>query len=258
MRGRTLAGGMAVMMLLAAGCGEDNATEADASTAASSASGDRGDDTTTTASATADAATTSAAPASTVAPGFTVGPDQPMVWPADDVLFDTPEQAVEDFMVTGLGVPAETGSFRAGDPTSGEIDLLFTGEGGDREIVRGVANVRTSGAEGGWWVVSVSNEFAEIASLEYGQEVPAGPLVVEGNARGFEGTVVVSAHRAGESGAIDQAVVQAGALNDAEPFTAELDLSTVSPGVLMILVRGDTGLEADPGDVGALPVVVAD
>ncbi|MFV0524571.1 MAG: hypothetical protein ACK5RL_08740 [Acidimicrobiales bacterium] len=257
MRGRILAGGLAATLLVTAGCNDDTDTDTGAAAATVAAAGEDGtaaDD----GGATTTAPSAREAPSSTLAPEVIAGPDQQVVWPAADVLFTTPEEAAEDFMVTGLGVPAEVGTFRAGDPTSGEIDLLFAGEGGAAEIVRGVANVRVSGDEGGWWVVSVSNPAAEITSLDYAEEVPAGPLVVEGNARGFEGTVVVSAHRSGESGALDQDVVQAGSLADAEPFTAELDLSTVSPGtVVVIMVRGDTGVEGDSGEIGALPVVIA-
>ena len=37
-----------------------------------------------------------------------------------------------------------------------------------------------------------------------------------------------------------------------------LDLSGASPGeVVTLLVRGGVGLETDPGDFGAIPVVIA-
>ena len=42
------------------------------------------------------------------------------------------------------------------------------------------------------------------------------------------------------------------------PFTTSLDLSAAAPGdVVTILVQGGTGLETDPGDFGAIPVVIA-
>ena len=42
-----------------------------------------------------------------------------------------------------------------------------------------------------------------------------------------------------------------------EPYTAELDLSGAAPGdVVMLLVRGGTGLEEDPGEFSAVPVTI--
>jgi len=38
-----------------------------------------------------------------------------------------------------------------------------------------------------------------------------------------------------------------------------IDLSGAAPGdVITLLVRGDTGLETDPGEFGAIAVVIAD
>ncbi len=55
-----------------------------------------------------------------------------------------------------------------------------------------------------------------------------------------------------------QAITQGGALETPEPFTVSLDLSGASPGqVVTILVRGGTGIETDPGDFGAIAVVIA-
>jgi hypothetical protein len=37
-----------------------------------------------------------------------------------------------------------------------------------------------------------------------------------------------------------------------------LDLSDAEPGdVVVLLVRGGSGLESDPGDFGAIPIVIA-
>jgi hypothetical protein len=89
-------------------------------------------------------------------------------------------------------------------------------------------------------------------------EVVAEPLMVEGRARGFEGNVVVTAFIAGDADAqLDQVMTQAGAFETPEPFTVSLDLSGRSPGdTVVLLVRGDAGLETDPGEFGAIPVVI--
>jgi hypothetical protein len=90
-------------------------------------------------------------------------------------------------------------------------------------------------------------------------EVPAGALTIEGKARGFEANVVVRAFVAGDADAqLDQEITQGGAFETPEPFTVSLDLSSASAGdVVTLLVRGGTGLETDPGEFGAIPVVIA-
>jgi hypothetical protein len=48
---------------------------------------------------------------------------QPAIWPAADVVFDTPEAAAADFVSTVLRVPPTLGEFQQGDPDSGEIGV---------------------------------------------------------------------------------------------------------------------------------------
>jgi hypothetical protein len=56
----------------------------------------------------------------------------------------------------------------------------------------------------------------------------------------------------------DKVVATGGAFDTPEPYSATIDLTAASPGdVIALLVRGDTGLEMDPGEFGAIPVVVA-
>ena len=173
--------------------------------------------------------------------------------------FDTPEAAAEDFVSQVLEVPPELGEFEQGDARSGEIEVFSPGEGGGTRVARGRLLLRQLGADGGWFVLAAVNDNAAITSPEAGADVPAGPLDVEGRARGFEANVVVSAFVAGGAAAeLDRAVTQGGALETPEPFTVSLDLSGASPGdVVTLLVRGGTGLETDPGDFGAIPVVIA-
>ena len=56
----------------------------------------------------------------------------------------------------------------------------------------------------------------------------------------------------------DQVITTGGAFETPEPYRATIDLTGASPGdVIALLVRGDTGLETDPGEFGAIPVVIA-
>ncbi len=182
---------------------------------------------------------------------------QPAIWPAADVVFPTPEAAATDFVTQVLGVPGLVGEFRQGDTRSGEIDVLFGGEGGGREIVRSMLLMRQLGPSNGWFVLAAINPNAEIQSPESGSEASAGPVTVSGVGRGFEGALVVEAYVAGETEPIDSEVAQGGALADPEPFSVTLDLTGASPGeVVSVVVRGGVGHEEDPGDFGAISVVI--
>ena len=186
--------------------------------------------------------------------------EQPAIWPAANVVFPTPEAAAEDFVTKVLGVPPVLGEFRQGDARSGEIEVLSPGEGDHgTPIVRSVLLLRQLGPGDGWFILGAVNENATISSPASMSEVAARELEVEGMARGFEGNVVVTAFVAGEAARpIDRAITQGGATEAPLPYRVSLDLSDTSPGeIVTLLVRGGTGLETDPGDFGAVPVVIA-
>lgn len=185
--------------------------------------------------------------------------EQPAIWPAADVVFATPEQAAEDFVSQVLGVEPVLGDFQQGDARSGEIVLLSPGEGeGATPAERGVLLLRQLGPADGWFVIGVANDAATITAPQTGATVTGGQVTVEGAARGFEGTVVVSAFVAGDAGAVlDSEITQGGPFETPEPYSVTLDLSGATAGdIVALLVRGDVGLETDPGDVGAIPIVI--
>jgi hypothetical protein len=212
---------------------------------------------TTTTVAEVETTTTVGVTTTTTAPA---GLEQPAIWPAADVVVETPEAAAEDFAAQVLGVPPTLGEFQQGDSRSGEIEVFSPGEGdAGRAVVRGLLLLRQLGPEDGWFVLAAVNDNASIAVPESGEQVAAGPVMVEGVARGFEANVVVTAFVAGTAGQeLDQQITMGGAFETPEPFSVTLDLSRAAPGdTVMILVRGGAGLETDPGDFGAIPVVVA-
>lgn len=211
--------------------------------------------TTTTAEAGSTTSSEVGAETTTTVPA---GPDQPALWPAPDVVIDDPVAAAQDFLDQVIGA-GEAGEFREGDAVSGEVDALFRGEDGTQEIVRSRLLLRQLGGGGGWFVIAAVNPNATITVPDALAEVPAGPLAVEGIGRGFEGALVVSARRAGQPGdPLDQQPAQGGAQESPLPFSATLDLRGTSAGdVVTILVQGGVGLETDPGDFGAIPVVIA-
>lgn len=187
--------------------------------------------------------------------------DQPAVWPAADVVFATPDEAAASFVSEVLGVEPVLGDFMAGDSRSGEIQVFSPGEVEGAELLeRGLLGLRMIGPTDGWFVIAVTSQGIEIDAPDALARVPAGPLTMNGRGRGFEGTLVVTAFRAGDADdVLDQEIAQGGPFESLEPFTVTLDLSAGEPGdVIALMVRGDTGLDGDPGDVAAMPIVIAD
>lgn len=187
--------------------------------------------------------------------------DQPAVWPASDVVLDTPEEAAASFVSGVLGVEPVLGDFLGGDSRSGEIQVFSPGESEGAELLeRGLLGLRIIGPNDGWFVIAASSRGVLIESPETLDRVPAGPVVISGRGRGFEGTVVVTAFRAGDADdVLDQEIASGGAFGTLEPFRVTLDLSGGEPGdVVALLVRGDTGLDGDPGDFTSIPIVIAD
>jgi hypothetical protein len=189
--------------------------------------------------------------------------DQLAIWPAPDVVFATPEEAAADFVSSVLiseGDPV-LGEFRQGDARSGEIAVLFAGETGDVDPPQelGLLFLRQIGPTDGWYVIGAVSDGAVIGSPATLAEVPAGTLNVSGEGRGFEGTLVVSAFPPGDAAAeFDREIGAGGAFEELQPYSVELDLSGARAGqVVVILVRGDTGLGSDPGTFAALPVVIS-
>jgi Immunoglobulin-like domain of bacterial spore germination len=213
----------------------------------------------TTTSQSSAPTTTSQPSAPTSTTSRPVGLEQPAIWPAAGVVFNKPEDAAADFVTKVLGVPPALGEFQQGDSRSGEIEVLSRGEGGSARIVRSLLLMRQLGPNNGWFILAATNENMTISSPEARAEVPARALTVAGRARGFEATVLVSALTAGASSApLDSEVTMGGAMETPEPFSVSLDLSKAQPGsTVTILVRGDTGLETDPGEFTAIAVVIA-
>jgi hypothetical protein len=197
------------------------------------------------------------------APGFEQRDlDQPAIWPAADVVFSTPEEAAADFVSAVLiseGDPV-LGEFRQGDARSGEISVLFAGETGDLDppMEMGVLVLRQIGPTDGWYVIAATSDGAVIDTPSASEPVPAGTVTVSGEGRGFEGTLVVSAFPPGDATArFDRQIGAGGAFEDLQPYSVDLDLSGAPGGdVVVILVRGDTGLGADPGTFAAIPIVI--
>lgn len=183
------------------------------------------------------------------------GQEQLVLWPDPSTVFTSPRAVAEDFVAQVLRVPPEISDFMAGDSRSGEVVVFSPG---DPPSSRGLLVLRQLGHRNGWFVIGTINDSALISTPEFGQAVPSGEVVVRGIAEGFEATVIVEAFVVGRAEPIlDRKVTYAGNLGVPAPFEVTLDLSEAASGDhVLIIVHGGVGLETDPGQFGAIAVVV--
>lgn len=257
---RGLASAAAVIMLaVACGSSDDNNTQSTTSTSTAEATTTIAENTTTSVESTSSTTESTTSSDSTTTSSTTDVPvlEQPAIWPAPDVVFDSPEDAAADFVFQILGVPPALGEFRQGDGRSGEIEVLSVGEGGGTPIVRGLLFLRQLGPHNGWFVLAAADESNTIETPPSMDQVPAGQVEVTGRARGFEATVIVEAFVAGDASRVDQQVTQGGSAETPKPYAVTLDLSGVESGeTVLLLVKGGVGLETDPGEFSAIPVTI--
>ena len=184
---------------------------------------------------------------------------QPAIWPAADVVFTTPEAAATDFLANAFDAGPILGTFVGADSRSGELEVFATADGVPIGEARSVLFVRQLGPDDGWFVLAAASNVETITQPASTATVPAGMLTVEGVGTGFEATIIVSAFVSGQPDSeLDREVTMAGNLGEVQPYSVTLDLSAASPGdVVVLLIRGGVGLETDPGDFAAIPVVIA-
>jgi hypothetical protein len=257
---RSITAGVAATFLLVA-CGQDRPAS-DGGTASNGGAETtlEKDDQLPAVSAPAAPAVEAAVPAAPQ-PIVTLKLEQPAVWPGADVVFTTPDEAAADFVTNVLGVPPILGEFQAGDSRSGEIEVFSPGDDQDPDtrFPRGTLALRQLGPDNGWFVLGGGSEGVTITTPEALSDVAATTVIVAGEARGFEGTVVISAFPAGNVAArFDVVIGRGGAMADPEPYSVELDMSGAVIGEFVaLLAQADTGLGGDPGEFAVIPVVAA-
>lgn len=183
---------------------------------------------------------------------------QPAIWPADDVVFTTPEAVATDFLAAVFGEGPVLGEFMAGDSRSGEFEVFATADGAVIGEARSVLFMRQLGASDGWFVLAAGSGTATITTPASMATVPAAPLQISGEGSGYEATLNVSAFVAGDGARLDEQIVMAGNFGELLPYITTLDLEGAEPGdIVVLLTIGTTGLETDPGTFSAIPVVIA-
>ena len=209
---------------------------------ASCSSSDTVESTTTTETTTASTSTTTTIPQL----------EQPAIWPAANVSFQTPEEAAEDFVRNALGVEPHIGEFQGGDSLSGEIDVYSP----ESEVVRGTLLLRKLGPSMSWFVTAAVNANNTISSPAHQSSIDAAVTEVTGKGRGYEAQLRVTAiDPSAYSQPIDQQFPMGGSAEEALPFSTTLDLSDIASGsIVTIILQGSAGLEEDPGDFCAIAV----
>lgn len=165
--------------------------------------------------------------------------------------------AAEAFLAAHFpGSTATLSAFRQGDARSGEVEVFRPTEGGGPGASASTLLLRLDESDE-WQVFAAVNGAITITAPEQDAAVPAEPLAVAGEGRGFEATLVVRAFdAAGEI--VAEAIAMGGAFEASEPYEATLDLSGVAPGTpLLLLVAGGTGLDGDPGEFSAFRITVS-
>lgn len=182
---------------------------------------------------------------------------QMAIWPTTDVVFTTPEAAAADFLAAVFGEGPLLGDFMAGDSRSGEIEVFASVDGAPIGEPRSVLMMRQLGPSDGWFVLAAAS-VQTITTPAPLATVPAGLLSVEGLGTGFEATIIVSAFLAGNAaGEFDREVTMAGNFGESLPYSVQLDLTTATSGdVVVLMIVGGTGLETDPGDFSAFPILI--
>ena len=175
------------------------------------------------------------------------------IWSSTSPEADSPRTAAEVAVRDLIGVTPVLGDYMAGDSRSGEMIVFSPAE--SVSVERSLLLLRQLGSDDRWSVIGAISAAITIDEPASGSTVPSGLVTVAGLARGFEGLVVVSAHRVGTDEMIDQQITSGGSLDRSEPFRVELDLRNTQEGdVIAIVVRGGVGLEDDPGEFSALPI----
>jgi hypothetical protein len=257
-----LATGVLATGVLAAACGDDGTSDTSPADTTGASTPDSVPDTPPapdtvepTVATTTPGTSAATPPATTAAPS-----PQLAIWPATDVVFTSPEQAAVDFVTEVFGFPGVIGPFNAGDSRSGEIEV-FASEDGTTPVgpARSTLLLRQLPPADGWFVLAAVSDGASIEAPASGATVPAGPVTVEGLGTGFEATISVECFVVGRPDpSLDEEVTMAGNFGELLPYSVVLDVGAASPGdVVVLLVRGGAGLETDPGDFAALPVLIA-
>lgn len=183
-------------------------------------------------------------------------PDAPVLWPSlDHAALTDPATAARSFTqeFMGFGDPALSG-FRAGtSPDQGEVDVYWRAEDG-QAMDRVASTLSLLQHEGRWYVASARAADVVVDSPAPGEQV-SSPLTVQGQGRGFEGTIHVEIRTAhAPSGqALGRASTTAGAGEELGPFTVTLP-SDPPAGAGAIVATNDSGVAGGTVSFTALPV----
>lgn len=254
-RGWVIAAGVAIVALVAAlvivlvaDDDDDDVTAGTTTTAI--------DDSTTTTTEEPTTTTTEATTTSTSEPAGGELSDEELatiVWPSpdDDFRYDEPLPAVRGFAeeLVGFADPIYS-DFRAGDSRSGEVEVRPFEDGAVTTVV-----VRQL-SDGNWYVLAAETDEIQLDRPSAGDEIDA-PLVVEGEARAFEGMVTVAVHELGRTSPLGEGTVTAGGGGELEPFESEIDYESPEAEHGVVILSTSSGREGGAATAMVIPVTFA-
>ena len=206
-------------------------------------SGDDADDDVATAPTTEPAAATDG----TTAPGPDIS--EVTVYPPIDstVRFDDPVGAAEAFATDFLGFSDPiVGELREGDARSGEVGVQPTADGPETTVLVRQLEDQT------WWVIGATTETITVTNPE-SLETVSSPLVVEGDALAFEGTVEVTLWADGGKQPLATGVGTGGG-SEMSPYEVELVFDPPDGLLGSIVVRSYSAEDGSVWMATALPV----
>jgi hypothetical protein len=179
--------------------------------------------TTTPAPTTTAPATTTSTPSTTASTTTTpvVVPDayRTAVWPwyDDDLRYDDPVEAARGFAEDFIGfADPVVGEFQQGDSRSGEVEVRPVEDGPVTTVL-----VRQVGDDDTWWVLGSATANIEV-DLPTAMSAVDDPLLTEGRASAFEGTVEVEIRVDGEPEPLGTGFVTGSGDATLGPFEGEI------------------------------------
>ena len=206
--------------------------------------------TTTEGTTTSEATSTTTEATTTTTPGgITDEEAATVVWPdpGGSTSFTDPEAAARGFAedVVGFTNPVH-GAFQAGDSRSGEVEVRAQADG----PVTTVAVRQMS--DDHWYVLTAVTEQIEVTLPSAGSAIDH-PLLVEGRAQAFEGTVRVAVHARGGTEPLGEGFVT-GSGSEMGPFSGEIAWENPGGGWGFVLFVIDSAEDGSPWQAAALPV----
>lgn len=210
--------GLAVVSLLAVGCG--------------SSSSDK------TAGTTASTATSTTATIPTTSTPSTAAQSDSAVWPfsSSTTRYADPVDAATSFAVSYLGfVDPVIGPFQSGDTRSGEVVVKPEASGPSTTVL-----VRQLSPDDSWWVIGASTPNLQLQDPATGSTITS-PVTMSGQSTAFEATVNFEIRQDGTTTPLVADYFMGGSMGEMGPFSksATFAVPTATHGAIVLMTSSE-------------------